>query len=61
MRVTKLTKEQVIEILLSPLGCDKLSKVYDVSKTTIEKIKRRHTWKHIDVPNAHPYPNYNKS
>jgi hypothetical protein len=43
----KLTEQQVLEIRSSNLTHRELGKIYDVSQTTISRIKNRHIWKHI--------------
>lgn len=44
---SKLTKEQILEIRISPKSQRKLAKVYGVSQRTIGQIKHRETWRHI--------------
>lgn len=44
-KANKLSEKQIKEIFLSPLGSRKLSKLYEVSKTTILDIKKQKTWK----------------
>lgn len=46
---SKLTEEQVKEILKSSEPLSALAKSYGVSKTQISLIKQRKRWKHIDV------------
>jgi hypothetical protein len=46
----KLTEEQAKQILLSGESLMALSKKYGVSFVTVSDIKRRKTWRHIDVP-----------
>lgn len=41
----KLTENQVKEIYLSNLGCKKLSKLYNVSRSNIRNIKKKLQWK----------------
>jgi DNA invertase Pin-like site-specific DNA recombinase len=43
----KLTEEQVIEIRKDPRTQNEIAKSYEVGQTTIGKIKRGETWKHI--------------
>ena len=43
----KLTKADVLAIRVDPLGCLRASRKYGVSKTTIQKIRKRLLWRHI--------------
>lgn len=43
----KLTEKQVLEIRKSNLKTIELAIIYNVSHTTISKVKLRRTWKHI--------------
>ena len=40
----KLTENAVKDIFLSSLSCNKLAKIYNVSKTTIILIKKQNMW-----------------
>lgn len=41
---SKLTAVQAEEIRNSPLGCLRLSRIYNVDKKTIQRIRRRELW-----------------
>jgi hypothetical protein len=43
----KLTKEDIIEIRKHLLGCWKTAKLYNVSKTTILRIRSGKIWAHV--------------
>ena len=45
--MAKLSDEQVLKILASPLSAEELSKIYNVSKSNIQTILRRQSWRHI--------------
>ena len=49
---SKLTEENVIEILTSNLPTRTLAKKFSVDVSTINKIKRREIWKHVKVTTA---------
>jgi hypothetical protein len=44
---SKLTEEQVINIINSDKSSSKLSKEYNVSRTHILRIKNKESWKHL--------------
>lgn len=44
---SKLTEQQVKNILVSPLNGPELAEMYGVDRATINSIKRRSTWKHL--------------
>jgi len=44
---SKLTATQAMEIYNSPLKQDDIAKLYNITQTTISKIKHKQTWKHI--------------
>ena len=43
----KLTESQVKDIRKSSFGCDRLSRLYKVDRSTIKSIRRGETWKHV--------------
>jgi hypothetical protein len=45
----KLTEAQVVEIINSPLGCQRLSRQYGVSSTVIKAIRKRKIWRHVQA------------
>ena len=45
--LSKLTEEQVVDIRQSTLSNLELSKIHNVSKTTINRIRKRSTWNHV--------------
>ena len=54
---TKLTAEQVREILISLESPKDLSERFSISKEAVHQIRKRRIWKHIDVANDE-LPNY---
>lgn len=52
-RRKKLTIDQVITILNSPLSSRKIAKEFNTTYQNILEIRRRHTWKNIDSLNHH--------
>lgn len=48
---SKLTSEQVREILAHPITCNRseLARRYGVSQVTVTRIIRREIWKHVDL------------
>ena len=49
VNTAKLTEDQVVEIYHSPGGFTELGRAYDVCATTIMKIKRGLSWKHLGL------------
>jgi uncharacterized DUF497 family protein len=49
---SRLDDKQVIEIFLSPIGCRRLARSYDVSEETIYRIQKRksHSWLTASLP-----------
>lgn len=45
----KLSEEQVRDIFHSTLGIRQLGRNYNVAHTTIEAIKQRRSWRHLDM------------
>ncbi len=46
---SKLNDDKIRDILVSKNDAETIAKQYSVSATTIRMIKRRKTWKHVDV------------
>lgn len=48
--IAKLRKEQVLEILKSKVTLTELARRYGVGKSTIQRIKKRESWKQVYIP-----------
>lgn len=46
---SKLSNEQVQQIMHSDLSCTQAAKIYGVNKTTISAIRRNKYWRHLDA------------
>lgn len=47
---SKLTEQEVIDILLSPLSQREIAEKYGISQSLVSRIRSRKLWRHVIVP-----------